>query len=616
MATDGYTGKIGWVNLSSKNVWIEKPAPEIYSKFLGGYGLGVYYLFKHMLPGVDPLGPENILGFLTGPLTGSPAPTGSRFMVVCKSPLTGTWGDSNAGGYFGPYLKFSGFDALFIQGRSSEPIYILVKSGRIDIHDAKGLWGHDTYETESRLKAAHGAEAQVACIGPAGENLSRIASIIHLEGRAAGRSGVGAVMGSKNLKAMVVTGNQKLSLADPDRAAELRKKYIKQIKSGVGRGPHYSQTGTPGYIVPGIIQNDSPTQNWVGMGHKDFVQAADTLDFDSLLAFRDKKASCWRCPIGCWGTVQLNYQGRELRCHQPEYQTAAAFGSNCLNDDLKTIIAANDLCNRLGLDTISTGSTIAFAMECYEKGLLKTFEKGICALNWGNPIAIIEVIEAMAHRRGWGLIFADGVKIASEKIGPKSRDLAMHVRGQELPMHDPRFEPAIGLLYKVDATPARHTQASQFIPPPGFHIDTPPFGRDPRIQRGKGKALKDLSSFGHAMNCSGICLFGYLSTSHEFTGEFLEAVTGIEYKTDDLLLLGERISNLRHLFNLREGINLAKEAIPNRSIGIPPLPEGPTKGLTVDIQGLVDEYYHEMEWELETGRPSDRKMEELGLKEF
>ena len=423
-------------------------------------------------------------------------------------------------------------------------------------------------------------------------------------------------MGSKNLKAVAVAGNQKFPLADADKSAELRAKYIKQIKSGVGRGPHYSNTGTPGYIVPAIVQNDSPTRNWSGMGHKDFAQAVNTLNFDSLLAFREKKASCWHCPIGCWGTVRVAHAGGEMICHQPEYQTAAAFGSNCLNDDLKTIITANDLCNRLGLDTISAGSTVAFAMECYEKGLLKASETGGCELTWGNREAIIQAIVDMAHRKGMGLIFADGVKVASEKIGPQSEKFAMHVRGQELPMHDPRFEPVLGLLYKIDATPGRHTQASQFIPPSGFHIDTAPFGRDPKTQRGKGKVLKSLSSFGHAMNCSGICLFGYLSTGHEFFGEFLEAVTGVQYQTNDLLRLGERISNLRQLFNLQEGINLAEEKIPDRAVGIPPLPEGPTRGITVDMEALVHEYFREMGWDLATGLPNESKIEELGLHEF
>lgn len=609
----GYTGKTAWVDLTSATVWVEEPETAIYRSYLGGYGLGAYCLLEQMKSLADPLGPENILGFLTGPLTGSPAPTGTRFSVVCKSPLTGTWGDSNAGGFWGPCLKFAGYDALFVSGASLLPVYILVAQGKIKIKAADFLWSRDTYETEDELKRIHGQGAQVACIGPAGENLSLISSIIHLRGRAAGRSGVGAVMGSKKLKAVVAVGSLEVALADGNRAARLRKKYIGQIMSGEGRGAHYRKTGTPGYIVPGILQNDSPTKNWAGMGLRDFSGAVDTLSFERLMVLREKRASCWRCPMGCWGTMVLKYKGRKISCHQPEYQTAAAFGSNCLNDDLPSIIVANDLCNRYGLDTISTGATVAFAMECFEKGLLSRSDCDGLELVWGNSAAIIQVVEKMAARQGLGDVLADGVQAASEKMGPGSRPSAMHVRGQELPMHDPRFEPALGLLYKIDATPGRHTQASQFIPPPGFETETPPFGQNQNVQAGKGRDLKKLSCYGHAMNSSGMCLFGYLSTDHRFMLEFLEAVTGIEYGVDGLLEVGERISNLRQLFNLREGIHLASERIPGRAIGIPPLPEGPTSGITVDVDSLVEEYYVEMDWDLETGRPSEKRLAQLGL---
>jgi len=610
----GYMGKTLVVGLSFRRIDEEQLDDDIYRRFLGGYGLGAQILYERIRPGIDPFSGENILGLITGPLTGTPAPTGTRWTIVGKSPLTGTWGDANASGFFGPAIKSAGYDAVFFTGTSDTPVYLLIDNGKAKLRDASRLWGKDTYETEDILKGEFGDDAEVACIGPAGEKLSLIAAVIHYKGRAAARSGLGAVMGAKKLKAVVAKGNMEVPLADAKMVNELRKKYIKEITSGVGSADFYRETGTPGYIVAGAMNADSPTKNWAGVGPIDFPDP-HPIGFDNIVEHRIKRMTCWHCPIACWGTVKVNYGSQEIEAHQPEYETAAAFGSNCLNNDLASIVRANDLCNRYGLDTISTGATIAFAIECYENGLISKADTNGIELTWGNQEAIVVMTEKLAKREGFGDVLADGVKVAAEKIGRGAEQYAIHVRGQELPMHDPRFEPGLGLIYKIDATPGRHTQSSQFIPPPGFEIEMPAFGENREAQVGRGRFMKPLSCLCHVVNCSGICLFGYLSTNVTFLPEFLTAVIGHRYTLDDLLIMGERIANIRQAFNVREGINAVTNRIPQRTYGLPPLDDGPTAGITVDIDTLLKEYLEEMDWSLDSAKPSAKKLIELGLED-
>lgn len=610
----GYMRNSLFVDLCTARIADEELDEDTLRRFLGGYGVGSRILYKRMGSKVDPLGPDNILGFVTGPLTGTPAPAGARWTVVSKSPLTGAWGDANAGGFFGPALKFSGYDAVFFVGVSDKPVYLLVENGKAALRDACRLWGKDCYETEDSLKGRYGDDAQIACIGPAAEKSALISAVIHHKGRAAGRSGLGAVMGAKRLKAVVVKGDRKVPVADVNMVNELRKKYVKEIMSGVGFADFYRETGTPGAIVGSAMTGDSPTKNWAGVGPIDFPEP-DAIGFDSIVEHRVERKACWRCPIACWGTVRFNYGSKEIEAHQPEYQTAAAFGTNCLNKDLTSIFAANDLCNRYGLDSISAGATIAFAMECYEKGLVSREDTDGIELTWGNGEAIVAMVEKLAKREGFGDVLADGVKVAAQRIGQGAASYAMHIRGQELPMHDPRFEPGLGLIYYVDATPGRHTQASQYVKHPGLDYEMPHFGEDPQQQVGRGKHLKVISALCHVANASGMCLFGYLSTNVTFLPEFLTAVTGVRYGLDDLLVVGERIANIRQAFNVREGIGLAAESIPRRAYGIPPLEAGPTAGVSVDIDRLVTEYLEEMDWSLDGPTPSRAKLAELGLED-
>jgi aldehyde:ferredoxin oxidoreductase len=612
----GYAGRFLNVDLSTGELKDEAPDIRLLRDYIGGYGVAARLLFERQRAGVDPLGPENTLAILTGPLTGTPAPTGTRWVVAAKSPLTQTWGDANGSGSFGPTLKFAGYDGVFFTGIARSPVYLCIENGKPELCDAGHLWGQDTYEIENWIKAEFGKSAEGICIGPAGEKLSLISAIITQKGRAAGRSGLGAVMGSKRLKAVVVKGEQPIPLADAEAVKTLGRKYNRQITEGTGFSNFYRDTGTPGYIEVGVKVADSPTRNWGGVGPRDYVPDVEKIGFDAIMRLGKKRRACWKCPIACWGEVETDYAGRQVSAHVPEYETASAFGSNLLNDDLPSIVTANELCNRLGLDTISAGATIAFAIECYQNGLLTEANTNGMALTWGDSTTIINVLEKLATREpGLGELLADGVKVAAEKIGPESKQFAIHAGGQELPMHDPRYEPALGVIYQIDATPGRHTQGCQYLWPEGMEIDAPGFGVDRDAQVGRGKALKPVACLAHVMQASGICLFGYLSTRVEFLPELLTAVTGHYYTLADLLIVGERIANIRQAYNVREGYNPIAAPVSDRAYGIPPLGAGPTAGFTVDLQAMRVEYLDEMGWTHDAAAPTRDKLVELGMED-
>ncbi|MSP12873.1 MAG: hypothetical protein EXR62_07940 [Chloroflexi bacterium] len=607
----GYMGKFLWVDLSTGVMHEEIPDEQLFRDFVGGYGVAARILFDRMPGGVDPLGPQNILSFTTGPLTGSPAQTGTRWTVACKSPLTGGWGDANASGWWGVALKAAGYDAIFFTGAAAKPIYLYIENGKAELRDAAGIWGKDCYEIEDWTKATFGKDAESACIGPSGESLSLISAVIHAKGRAAGRSGVGAVMGSKKLKAIVVKGKQKPSLANPELAKEVKRKYSKQITGGTGFADFYRATGTPGYTATGIRNGDSPTRNWgASVAH---AAAPEPVEFDELLKYRVKRGACWQCPVSCWGSSTVEYNGQQIEAHQPEYETAAAFGSMLLNNNLPSLIKANEICNRYGLDTISAGAGVAFAFECFEHGLITKADTGGLDLQWGDHQAIIAMAEKMARREDFGNVIADGVMRAAQKVGPAAEPFAVHAGGQELPMHDPRFEPAMAVIYKMDATPGRHTQACQYIVPAGYKTDMPNFGENRNAQKGRGLYIKEASCLTHTMNASGTCLFGYLSTTVDFVAEYMTAVTGQNFTVDDMLKVGERIANIRQAFNVREGINAVTQPDPKRAYGMPALPDGPTGGFTVDLKMLVAEHLGKMGWTQDAAVPLPETLEALGL---
>jgi aldehyde:ferredoxin oxidoreductase len=588
----GYMGKLLFVNLSTREIKEETPDESLYRDFIGGYGVGARILYSHQRGGADPLGPENTLGLVTGPLTGTPATFGCRFVAVAKSPLTGGWGDANAGGHFGPNLKFAGYDGVFFTGISEKPVYLFIDNGNAEIRDATHLWGKGNLETDDILQAEHGKTARVISIGPAGEKLSLVSCIITHRGAAAGRSGLGAVMGSKKLKAVVARGDMKVPIADIDAANRLRKEHIDELRAG----PFLEELhkyGTAGHADLSAHSGDTPVRNWGGVGILDLPDVSG-LNKDVILANVESRTGCWRCPVACRGrlkegTGSYKYPAGTFR---PEYETLAAFGAMCLNSNAEVIAVANHICNSYGLDTISTGTIIAFAMECYEHGLITSADTDGIELTWGNHQGMIALTEKIARREGFGAVLADGVKVAAERIGKGAEEYAVHIGGQELGLHDPKFDfPAfagkpVAARYQMDATPGRHTAG---------------FGPT---------QFQD-----HVVNAAGLCLHSDLAVADpgKYIAGFMSAVTGWDRSMDELLKDGERIAVMRHVFTLRESDNPIERKVHPRIIGRPPQKEGPLAGVSADIEAQVYWNLGALDWDPVTTRPSRKKLLELGL---
>lgn len=586
----GYMGKILFVDLSSGDITIEEPAEEIYRNFIGGYGIGARVLYSRQKGGIAPLGPQNTLGIVTGGLTGTPAVFGCRFAAVAKSPLTGGWGDANCGGHFGPHLKFSGFDAIFFTGISAKPVYLLIDQGQVQIKNASDLWGQNTYVTEDRLENEYPG-SKVLCIGPAGERLALISCIITDKGSAAGRSGLGAVMGSKKLKAIVVRGNQKPRIADVEATNRLRKQHIAGIKKEILNELH--TFGTTSHTADSVHSGDSPVKNWGGVGVRDLVDVAG-LAREPLAQKVQSRSGCWHCPIACRGKLREGSEAFKYpaETRRPEYETSAAFGSMCLNNNMESITFANHICNSYGLDTISTGTTIAFAMECYEHGLITRADADGVELTWGNSQAIVAMAEKIAKREGFGDVLADGVKMAAERIGKGAADFAVHIGGQELGLHDPKFDfPAFrgkptAARFQMDATPGRHT--SGFGP----------------------TQFQD-----YIVNAAGLCLHSDLAAEDpkQYLVEYFKAIAGWDCSVAELMKAGERIENMRHVFTLREGDNPLARQVHPRIIGRPPHTEGPLAGVSPDIEGQIAVNLEALDWDPVTTKPSRQKLVDLGL---
>lgn len=589
----GYMGKLLWVNLSTGEIKEEIPDERLYHDFIGGYGVGARLLYSRQKGGVDPLGPENTFGLVTGPLTGTPAPFGCRYVAVGKSPLTGGWGDANSGGDFGPYLKFAGYDAVFLTGIAEKPVYLFIDNGRAEIRKADHLWGKNTLETHDIIQNEHGKTTRVACIGPAGEKLSLVSAILnHKGGSAAGRSGLGAVMGSKKLKAVAVRGDLKVPVADIETANRLRQEHIAELKAGKFlEGFH--QYGTAGHADSSAQSGDTPVKNWGGIGVIDLPDVSG-LHKDVVGANVESRTGCWRCPVACKGNLKEGMSGYKYPSgsRRPEYETLAAFGAMCLNSNAEAIAMANYLCNSYGLDTISTGTIIAFAMECYEHGLITKADTGGIELNWGNHQAMVAMTEKIGKREGFGDVLADGVKVAAERIGRDAEKFAVHIGGQELGLHDPKFDfpPFIGTptaaKYAMDAAPGRHTAG---FGPTQFS--------------------------GYVLNAAGYCMHGNIGAAdpNKNLQGYLNAVTGWDRTVEELLKAGERIGNMRHVFSLREGDNPLQRKVHGRIIGRPPFQEGPLADVSSDLEAQAYWNLGVLDWDRVTTRPSRKKLLDLGL---
>jgi len=616
----GYGGKVAFVDLSTGEVREERLEEETARNFIGGHGLGVRTLFERMKKGADPLGAENMLGFTAGPLTGTKTPTGGRYMAVCKSPLTGGWGDANSGGYFGSEMKAAGWDAIFVTGIAPTPRYLSVLDGKIELKDASHLWGQDSAETEETVrKELNGNRIRVACIGPASERLSLISGIVNDKGRIAARSGVGAVMGSKRLKAVAVAGTGKVQVAHEPVLDQLRKNFIEDLRQAKGFPRTLSDLGTFGLTSGLIAGGATPVANWRLAGAQAFPDLEKVAAPDLAIKYRRGKYACANCPIACGGIFTIEegpYPIKEL--HRPEYETLASFGPMCMNGDLPSIFKLTDLCNRGGLDTISAGSVLAFAMECYQHGIITQKDTDGIDLQWGNGEAMIAMVNRMIAREGFGDILADGVKIAAKKIGRGAEAFAMHVGGQEPGYHNALFLPGRGTGFVCDPTPGRHTAA------PMARIDAGPgaLGPYPELKiegferyqvKGKGPMSAKASCYLQTGSCAGVCLFPLIFFGNYPLIDYLNAVTGWDMSVSEALETGARIQTLRQAFNIREGVDPSLIKLPPRLAGIPPKDEGPLAGITLDVDTLVREYWEAMGWDGTNGHPTQDTLKRLGL---
>jgi len=602
----GYVKKILFVNLSTGELQTEESSEEFYRNFLGGYGVGARIIYTRQKPKIDPLGADNILGFATGPLTGTPALIASRYTVMGKSPLTNTWGDSNSGGFFGPILKFAGYDGLFFTGVSAKPVYLFVNNGKAELKEAEEIWGKETGQTQEFLKSKHGRNISIACVGPAGEKRSLISCIMNDEGRAAGRSGMGAVMGAKRLKAIVVKGNMRVPVADGEEVLRLRQKYLDELSGLVV--DVFREYGSSGMAQDYIASGDAPVKNWRGEGLEDFPNAAAISD-ESVIRYQSQATGCYGCPLKCGGRVKVEEGPYKSESRKPEFQTIGAFGPLLLNDNIESIIKANEICNRYGIDTVSAGATVAFALECYENGIITKEDADALKLTWGNHEAIIKLTEKIATREGFGDVLADGVKKAAERIGKGAEEFAMHVQGQEIPMHSPKRSSGYATTYKIDATPARHTQGGT------AYENSIRLEDNLRLNSAnRGEIHKKMSNFIHVINCAGLCLFGIMCIDANAVPEFMKSVVGWDCSMDELLKTGERIANIRHAFNLREGLNPLDFNIPKRVLKKREK-FADIVGGEVDVDTQVHEYLKAMDWDVQTTKPSREKLMELGLED-
>jgi aldehyde:ferredoxin oxidoreductase len=608
---NGYTGKMLFVDLT-KGIYEEKGLTEDMAKqFIGGYGIGAKVMFGMMKPGADALGPENVLGFTTGPLTGTSALLSGRYTVVCKSPVTGGWNDANSGGYFGPELKKAGYDAVFIQGASKKPVYLWINDRKVDIRDASHLWGKDVLETEEALKAELGEKKlRAALIGPAGEKRSLIAAVMNDGHRAAGRGGSGAVMGSKNLKAVVVRGTGAVQVADPEKLKAANKEIMDTIKNGPAAqvADAFSTFGTTMMTGGSAVSGDSPVKNWGGIGLIDFGEGAK--NFEGAVMdpkYRVRKYACANCPLGCGAIYEVKGGKWPLgETGRPEYETSASFGCLILNDDVEALLKCNHICNIYGLDTISAGATVTWAMECYENGILSKKDTGGIELTWGNSKSIVQATQEMAEQSTeFGKLLALGSAGAAEKIG-KGTEYLVTVRGIELPMHDPKLGPGFSRTYAFDPTPARHVKGGLGI----VHMQTP----DPSKYNAEGSGEPDLRATvsQEIINTAGLCLFKDFTGVENIAWKLIPPVTGWDFGEKEEMNAGLRIFNMRHAFNLREGMKPADIRLPKRSVGEPPQTEGPLAGVTVDHKGFIRNFFEAIKWDETTGKPSRESLEKLG----
>lgn len=615
----GYNGKILRVDLSRGTTSVEEPSENFYRQYVGGRGFISYFLLRELAAGEDALGPKNKLIFAAGPVTGVPVAGSGKISIGGKSPLTNGYGDAEVGGYWGAEFKHAGYDAIIIEGKSENPVYLWIEDGKVEIKDARHLWGKTTGECQKLIPEELGDKnVHISQIGPAGENLVRYACVVNDLSHAAGRTGMGAVMGSKKLRAIAVRGHQKVALSDAKAVNSLAKWVRDNFKLDKGAAS-MSENGTAGGLIGINNAGGLPTRNF----QEGVFDKADKISGEAIKnSILVERKGCYACPIRCKPIVAVGepynvdpiYGG-------PEYETIAALGSNCGVDNIEAIAKANELCSAYGLDTISAGASIAFAMECFEKGILTEKDTGGLKLNFGNTQAMVQLVEMIARKEGIGKILADGVAQAAKVFGKGAENFAMHIKGQELPMHEPRYKRGMGIGYALSPTGADHCH--------NMHDSF--FTRLPFSSRGADLTYlgiseplpcQDLSSakirmlvygslWRHVANCLVFCTFVPLDPAQ--VTDLVKGITGWDTSVWELLKVGERCINMTRAFNIREGKGKSDDYLPNRFLT--PFTSGPLKGIGFDkeeIDQAIATYYEMVGWD-ENGVPTPAKLQELDI---
>ncbi|MAG14697.1 MAG: aldehyde:ferredoxin oxidoreductase [Dehalococcoidales bacterium] len=617
----GYTGKLLRVNLSEEKVLVEETDTKVLRQYLGGVGYGAKLLYAEIPRGIDPLGSENKLIFTTGPMTGTMAPGAGFAEVCCKSPLTDVWCEAKCGGEWGGTLRKAGYDFLVIEGKAKRPKYIVINNGKVEIKSATRLKSKTVSQKNELIKKEIKDEKfETAVIGPAGESLVRFANIM-VGGRAFGRCGAGAVMGSKNLLAIAVKGNGNIPVAEPERfrkAVRAGNKKVLDATNGEGMAPG----GTTGDIPSCDGLGDIPTKNWRsnswGKGEELYAH------FENANLLRAN--SCYKgCVLRCGRIARVESGKWKTPVHEgSEYESICAFTFFVLNDDMDAAVHATYLCNEYGLDTISTGGVIAFAMDCYEQGIIYREETDGLALSWGDAETIVELVRRIANRQGIGGILGEGTRRASQQIGKGSEMLAMEVKGLEGPAHDGRSGKALAIMYGTANRGMCHIHPLEGMAYDSLKNDfgLVPFGApDPETignhsEEGKGKITKLLQDFGILPDILGICKFYVYNGLHlPELAELISSLTGWDIDEAELLNIGERVYNLQRMFNAREGVRRKDDYIPERARQIPEFGEHSSveECEIKEYDQMLDEYYEARSWNKETGVPTKEKLQQLGL---
>jgi aldehyde:ferredoxin oxidoreductase len=608
----GYMGKLLRVDLTARTLRDEPLDEETARAFIGGSGYGTRIIHDEVPGDTDPLSPANKLVFMTGPTTATSLPTTARYEICTKSPLTNMWLDTSSSGWWARDFKMAGYDGLIVEGAADSPVYLWINDGKVEIRDASAFWGLDSDETQEAIIAELGdPKIKVACIGPAGEKLVPLACVMNDEQRAAGRGGAGAVMGSKNLKAVAVRGTMKVPVADEAKLREISK----ELRGRLGGHPVISQFtpyGTAFLMEHGWVSGDVPNRNWgKGVWQHGCEELNGRVMAETILK---PHAGCQGCFIRCARWIKIEEGPFAMEGPGPEYETLAAFGTMLMNDDLASVCWANDLCNRYGVDTISTGSAIAFAMEAYEKGIISKEEAG-CELTWGNADAIVEMVHQIGNARGLGALLGRGVKRAAEELGRGTEDYAVHVKGMEVPYHDPRAFFSQATSYATGPRGACHMHGASFVMEQG--APRPDTGIPPEVDRfdNEGKGILAMLAQDKYSVTGSMVICVMLSDGMIFADQaaVLEAVTGELWTAERIAQTGERITNLQRVFSMKCGITGADDKLPKRLLEGPD--EGTHAGKVPDMAVLLPDYYRERGWD-ENGRPTQAKLEELGLTEI